>query len=33
MKLNILQYKELGIGILKKILKQAGLTISEFNNL
>jgi predicted RNA binding protein YcfA (HicA-like mRNA interferase family) len=31
--LSIPQHKELGIGILKKIISQAGLTVEEFNSL
>ena len=31
--LSIPQHRELGEGILKKLLKQAGLSIEEFNNL
>ncbi|MDI6734631.1 MAG: type II toxin-antitoxin system HicA family toxin [bacterium] len=31
--LSIPQHKELGMGILKKIIKQAGLTVEEFNAL
>lgn len=31
--LSIPQHKELGIGILKKLLKQAGLSVEEFNAL
>jgi predicted RNA binding protein YcfA (HicA-like mRNA interferase family) len=31
--LSIPQHKELGHGLLRKILKQAALTIEEFNNL
>jgi hypothetical protein len=31
--LSIPQHKELGIGILKKFINQAGLTIEEFNSL
>ncbi|MBN2091712.1 type II toxin-antitoxin system HicA family toxin [candidate division KSB1 bacterium] len=31
--LSIPQHKELGIGILSKILKQANLTIDKFNEL
>jgi len=31
--LSVPQHKELGIGILKKLIKQAGLTSDEFNNL
>lgn len=31
--LSIPQHRELGIGILKKIIKQAGLTVDEFNEL
>jgi len=31
--LSIPQHKELGIGLLKKLLKQAKLTIDEFNRL
>jgi len=29
--LSIPQHKELGIGILKKLLKQAGISVEEFN--
>jgi predicted RNA binding protein YcfA (HicA-like mRNA interferase family) len=31
--LSIPQHRELGEGLLKKLLKQAGLNIEEFNNL
>lgn len=31
LKLSVPQHKELGIGILKKLLKQAELSIEEFN--
>lgn len=31
--LSVPQHKELGIGILKKLIKQAGLTVQEFNEL
>jgi len=31
--ISIPQHKELGIGILRKIIKQAGLTAKEFNDL
>jgi predicted RNA binding protein YcfA (HicA-like mRNA interferase family) len=31
--LSVPQHKELGIGILKKLLKQANLNVEEFNNL
>ncbi len=31
--LSVPQHKELGVGILKKLLKQAGLGVEEFNNL
>jgi len=31
--LSIPQHKELGEGLLKSLLKQAGLTIEEFNSL
>ena len=31
--LSIPQHKELGIGILKKLIKQAGLNAEEFNEL
>lgn len=31
--LSVPQHPELGIGILTKLLKQAGITINEFNNL
>lgn len=31
--LSIPQHRELGEGLLKKLLKQAGLSIEEFNNL
>jgi predicted RNA binding protein YcfA (HicA-like mRNA interferase family) len=31
--LSIPQHKELGIGILKKLIKQAGLSADEFNAL
>ncbi|RLD16301.1 MAG: hypothetical protein DRI36_05875 [Caldiserica bacterium] len=31
--LSIPQHKELGIGILRKIIKQADLTVDEFNKL
>jgi predicted RNA binding protein YcfA (HicA-like mRNA interferase family) len=31
--LSIPQHKELGLGILYKLIKQAGLTVDEFNNL
>jgi len=31
--LSVPQHKELGIGLLKKLLKQAGLNIEEFNSL
>ena len=31
--LTIPQHRELGIGILRKIVKQAGITIEEFNKL
>ena len=31
--LSVPQHKELGIGILKKLIKQAGLTVEEFNAL
>lgn len=31
--LSIPQHDELGIGILKKLIKQAGLTVEEFNEL
>ena len=31
--LSVPQHKELGVGILKKLIKQAGLDIKEFNEL
>ncbi|MBM2814446.1 MAG: hypothetical protein HW421_1208 [Ignavibacteria bacterium] len=31
--LSVPQHKELGIGILKKLIIQAGLTVEEFNSL
>lgn len=31
--LSIPQHKELGPGLLRKLISQAGLTIEEFNNL
>jgi len=31
--LSVPQHRELGIGLLKKLLKQAKLTIQEFNEL
>ena len=31
--LSVPQHKELGIGILKKLLKQAGLNVEQFNAL
>jgi len=31
--LSVPQHKELGLGILSKLIKQAGLTVDEFNNL
>mgnify|MGYP001594053536 FL=1 len=31
--LSVPQHKELGIGILKKFLKQAELSVEEFNSL
>ncbi len=31
--LSVPQHKELGPGILRKLIKQAGLTIEEFNGL
>ena len=31
--LSIPQHKELGPGLLRKLIKQSGLTILEFNNL
>ena len=31
--LSVPQHKELGIGLLKKLLKQAGLSVEEFNTL
>jgi len=31
--LSVPQHKELGIGILKKLLKQANLSVEEFNSL
>ncbi len=31
--LSVPQHEELGPGILKKLVKQAGLTVEEFNNL
>ncbi len=31
--LSIPQHKELGIGILRKLIKQAGLNVDEFNAL
>ena len=31
--LSIPQHKELGIGILSKLIKQANLTVNEFNEL
>ena len=31
--LSVPQHRELGIGILKKLIKQAGLTAQEFNEL
>jgi len=31
--LSIPQHRELGIGILKKLIKQAGLSVDEFNEL
>jgi len=31
--LSIPQHKELGIGILKKIIKQSNITLEEFNQL
>lgn len=31
--LSIPQHKELGIGLLKKLIKQAGLSVDEFNAL
>lgn len=30
--LSVPQHKELGIGILRKLLKQAGLSVDEFEN-
>jgi predicted RNA binding protein YcfA (HicA-like mRNA interferase family) len=31
--LSVPQHKELGLGLLRKILKQAQLSVEEFNNL
>ncbi|HDZ77431.1 MAG TPA: type II toxin-antitoxin system HicA family toxin [Candidatus Omnitrophica bacterium] len=31
--LSVPQHKELGIGILKKLIKQANVTVEEFNKL
>lgn len=31
--LSIPQHRELGIGLLRKLIKQASLTVEEFNNL
>ena len=31
--LSVPQHKELGIGILKKLIKQAGLSVEQFNAL
>ena len=31
--LSIPQHRELGVGILKKLIKQAGLSVEEFNEL
>jgi hypothetical protein len=31
--LSIPQHKELGLGILSKLIKQTGLTVDEWNNL
>ncbi|MBI3320603.1 MAG: type II toxin-antitoxin system HicA family toxin [Candidatus Omnitrophica bacterium] len=31
--LSIPQHRELGLGLLKKLIKQAQLTVDEFNNL
>ncbi len=31
--LSVPQHKELGVGILTKLIKQAGLSVDEFNNL
>jgi len=31
--LSIPQHRQLGVGILKKIIKQANLTVKEFNEL
>ncbi len=31
--LSIPQHKELGVGLLKKLIKQADLTVEQFNNL
>ena len=31
--LSIPQHKELGLGLLKKLLRQAGLSAEEFNDL
>jgi len=31
--LSVPQHRELGIGLLKKLLKQAGLNVEEFNSL
>ena len=31
--LSVPQHKELGVGILKKLINQAGISVKEFNNL
>jgi predicted RNA binding protein YcfA (HicA-like mRNA interferase family) len=31
--LSVPQHRELGVGLLRKLLKQAGLTTEDFNNL
>ena len=31
--LSVPQHKELGVGILMKLIKQAGLSVKEFNEL
>ena len=31
--LSVPQHRELGVGLLKKLIKQAGLTVEEFNGL
>ena len=31
--LSVPQHRELGIGLLKKLIKQTGLTVEEFNDL